>query len=156
MSSEDQVEEYWRRYATTLPLSGNVSKLYDDAWHFGDTENLANKLAELVRSGQKTATSFLVWKLETEGWKMPRVGDVVVITNWDGSPSCIIEMTEVELRQFNQINEQFAYDYGEGDRTLSWWRKAMWDYYSDECRSSEREPSPEMVVVCQRFRLLYK
>jgi hypothetical protein len=31
---------------------------------------------------------------------------------------CIIELTEVEIKPFNSVDEQFAFEYGEGDRTL--------------------------------------
>lgn len=156
MLAEGQVKEYWRHYMKTIPGSGNVSASYDDTWHFGDTEELANKLADLLRKGEKTATSFLLWRLDTEGWKMPRVGDVVVVAYWDGSPACTIKITEVELRPFEQIDERFAYDYGEGERTLVWWRSAMWNYYSKEYRSQGREASLKMVLVCQRFRLPHR
>ncbi len=155
MIVENVVEQYWRRYLATLAGSSSVPKSYE-AWHFGDAERLANELADLVRSGQKTATSFLAWRLETEGWKMPEAGDIVVITKWDGTPSCIIEITEAKLVPFNKVDGSFARDYGEGDRTLEWWHKAMWDYYSQECQSVGREVSREMLLVCQRFRLLSK
>ena len=88
----------------------------------------ADELADLVRNGQKTATSFLAWRLETEGWKMPSTGDVTVVTKWDGTPSCIIETREANLTLFSDVDESFAHDYGEGDKTFSWWRKAMWHY----------------------------
>ncbi len=73
------VEQYWRKYLATLAGSASIPKIYD-SWHFGDTERLANELAELVRSGEKTTTSFLALRLETEGWKIPDAGDIVVIT----------------------------------------------------------------------------
>ena len=65
------------------------------------------------------------------------------------------EIVEVEIRPFNTIDEQFAFDYGEGERLLTWWRDAMWEYYSTECRALGQEPSEDMPLVCLRFRLLY-
>ena len=155
MTIENEVERFWRSYTSRLGPGASPSRSYD-SWHFGDTEALANELSELVRTGRKTSTSSLVWTHEEKGWKMPVVGDHVVVTTWDGKPSCIIEITEVVIRLFRQIDERFAYDYGEGDRTLAWWKKAMWDYYSRECLKTGREPSPDMPLVCQRFRLLSK
>ena len=87
MTPEGVIERYWRKYTATLAGSKSVPNTYE-AWHFGDSERLANELAELVRLGRKTATSFLAWKLETEGWKVPSPGDLTVVTDWDGNPSC--------------------------------------------------------------------
>jgi uncharacterized protein YhfF len=111
---------------------------------------------ESVRTGQKTATSALVWELEAKGEKLPSVKDIVVVTNRKGDPSCIIEITGAEVRPFGDIGERFAFDCGEGDRTLKWWSRAMWDYYSEVCRKVGLEPSTSMPISCQRFRLLHK
>jgi uncharacterized protein YhfF len=61
---------------------------------------------ESVRTGQKTATSALVWELEAKGKKLPKVEDIAVVTNWKGDPSCIIEITETEVRRFGEIDER--------------------------------------------------
>ncbi len=153
--SSSEVEHYWRRYLDTLKPKDPVPKSHE-VWHFGDTQKMANELAELVKMGQKTATSALVWEEEAKGERPARVGDVVVVTDWDGGPSCIIEIIEAEVRHFSGIDERFAFDYGEGDRSLRWWREAMWDYYSEVCRRLGQEPSLNMPLACQRFRLLHK
>ena len=155
MRNNTGVELYWRRYLDTLKPGDRDPASYE-VWHFGDTEKLANDLAELVKTGQKTSTSALVWEEEAKDERPARLDDIVVVTKWDGSPSCIIEITEAEVRPFGTIDERFAYDYGEGDRSLTWWREDMWDYYSEVCRNIGREPSPDMPLECQRFRLLYK
>ena len=98
----------------------------------------------------------LLWELEQdEDSIFPYVGEIDIIVDGRGEPLCIIEIVEVEIRPFNTIDEQFAFDYGEGDRSLTWWRDAMWAYYSTECRALGREPSEDMPLVCMRFRLLY-
>ncbi len=123
MTGKNGVERYWRSSMSKLEPGDSPPKSYDSG-HFGDTEELANKLAELVRTGGKTSTSSLVWTYEAEGWKRPVARDVVVVTDWGGRPSCIIEVTEVAVRPFGEIDERFAYEYREGDGTLKWWREA--------------------------------
>lgn len=81
-----------------------VPKFYQ-TWHFGDTKKLSSELVELVRTGQKTATSALVWELGAKGERLPSVEDIVVMTNWKGDPSCIIKITEAEVRPFAAIDE---------------------------------------------------
>ena len=76
----------------------------------GDTKKLSNELVESVRTGEKTATSALVWELEAKGEKLPNVEDIAVVTNWKGDPSCIIEITETEVRPFGEIDKRFSFD----------------------------------------------
>lgn len=127
-----------------------------EVWHFGDTEEGAKKLARLVSSGRKTATSALVWELEAQGFGLPDRGDIVVVADRDQHPYAIIEITEAEVISFGEIvDEQFAIDYGEGDTSLSSWKKWSWAYFSEICKELGREPSRDMLIACQRFRLLF-
>jgi len=41
----------------------------------------------------------------------------------------IIETERVEIISFGSVDENLARSYGEGDRTLNWWRSTMGDYY---------------------------
>ena len=64
-------------------------------------------------------------------------------------------LVEVETKPFNAVDEQFAFEYGEGERTLAYWLTDNWDFLSHECHEIGRTPSQTMPVVFQRFRLLY-
>jgi uncharacterized protein YhfF len=87
--------------------------------------------------------------------RVPQVGDLSIITNWDGDPLCIIQTTEVEIKPYNAVDPPFAYDEGEGDRSLAFWRAAHWRFFSRECASLGREPAEDMPVVCERFRVVF-
>ncbi|MFQ5553299.1 MAG: ASCH domain-containing protein [Thermoplasmata archaeon] len=150
-----KVERYWQAYLDSLESDVAKPESYE-VWHFGDTEEGARKLARLVRSGQKTATSGLVWELEAKGFGVPNEGDVVVVVDLEQEPYCVIELTEVEVIPFAEIvDEQFALDYGEGIASLSSWKKSSWAYFSEMCKELGREPSGNMPIACQRFRLLF-
>jgi len=116
---------------------------------------MADELGRLVQAGIKTATSILVWDLEQSGEAHPVIGNVEIVVDGSGNPLCIIELTEVATRPFNAIDEAFAFDYGEGDRTLAWWRQAIWDSYAVESQQSGYKLSQTMPLICIRFRLLY-
>ena len=122
---------------------------------FADTPEAATKVGKLVRDGIKTTTSSLVWGLKHIGEPLPHVGEIDLIVDGDGEPLCIIELTEVEIKPFNSVDEQFAYEYGEGERTLEYWLSDNWDYLSRWCAEIGREPSETMPLAFQRFRLLY-
>ena len=56
---------------------------------------------------------------------------------------------------FNEVDEAFAIEEGEGDCSLEWWREAHWEYFSGELPHIGRRPSEDMPLVCTKFRLLH-
>jgi uncharacterized protein YhfF len=114
------------------------------AFAFGDSPELADKLLELVVKGIKTATC------STEDEPNTSVpGERWIVLDGRGGPRCVIESTEVTYRRFDQIDAGFAYDEGEGDRSLTDWRRAHRAYFGRLGRFSE-----EMMLMCERFRLV--
>lgn len=149
------IQVYWDAYRATLPEDQRPSAAPPEAWHFCDNEADANALAALVLAGTKTATASLHWVYAAENEPVPQPGDLSIIITWDGVPQCIIETTEVRILPYNEVDPQFAYDEGEGDRSLAYWRRVHWDFFSREAAAIGREPSQTMPVVCERFRVVY-
>jgi uncharacterized protein YhfF len=83
------------------------------------------------------------------------VGDVEIIIDWDGEPMAVVEVTDVRIQRFDDVDEEFARDEGEGDRTLAWWRDAHRRFFAGECARLGIEMSPALPLVCRRFRLLW-
>jgi uncharacterized protein YhfF len=147
------IEQFWNEAASSrFQLQG---KHYYEAFYFGNTESSANSLAVLVLQGQKTATSSLLWTLEQENRPMLQVGDYSIVTTWDKVPVCIVETIELRILPFKDVDAQFAYDYGEGDRTFAWWKKHIWDYYVQECAAIGRQATEDMPILCERLRVVY-
>ena len=155
MKKQKEIDTFWQSYLTSVPGGKISSSTSYEVWSFCDNEVNANELGDLVKSGIKTATCGLVWAYEAENEKLPSVGDLSVITNWEGEPLCIIESIEVEIKVFNKVDEKFAYEEGEGDRSLAYWRKVHWDYFSRECSNIGREPTETMPLMCERFRVVF-
>lgn len=81
---------------------------------------------------------------------------ITIVLDWNSDPLCIIETIEVNIKPYNQVDAQFAFEEGEGDRTLAYWRKAHWEYFSRVLASIGKEPNEDMPLVCERFRVIYK
>jgi uncharacterized protein YhfF len=122
---------------------------------FGDSPELARDLGELVRQGRKTATAGLLWGWEADQGGPPPVGLREVIVDWEGAPLAVIELTEVNVVPFLEVDASFARDEGEGDRSLAWWRAAHRSYFDRVCARLKRRPSDDMPVVCMRFRVVH-
>lgn len=123
---------------------------------FGDSAELADKLLALVLSGVKTATCSSVWEWESGGEEIPKVGTLSLILDGKDSPKCIIETTEISIRKYNEVDEVFASEEGEGDRSLEYWREAHRGYFSRVLPKIGKEFSEDMPLVCERFRVVWK
>ena len=118
---------------------------------FGDSPEMADELLALVLVGKKTATCGALTSFAPGGEAMPVVGRRDVVLDGRGRRAAVIETLEVEIRRFDEVDERFASDEGEGDGTLAWWRDAHRRYF-------ERTGgfSPDLQLVCERFRLVEK
>ena len=109
------VEKYWQDYLDVFAEKQKVTDLQYEAWSFGNSPEMADRLGELVRQGIKTATSSLAWIYDVEDIPLPKKGEIGIILDGRGDPLCIIETTEVETRPFIEVGEVHAYEEGEGD-----------------------------------------
>lgn len=154
MNQKNQIEQFWQNYLDTLSEPGrNVS--YLDAWGFGDSPKMADELGHLVKSGTKTATCSMLWEYEQGNEVMSKEGDIHIILDGNGSPLCIIRIIEVTVKPYNEVDAQFAYEEGEGDRSLAYWREVHWTFFSRNCSSADTEVREDMPLVCERFRVLF-
>ena len=154
--NEGQITRYWQGYLKTLPESfeANQTFLVDQ---FGDTPELADELGHLVLSGVKTATCSALWAWEAEQ-ETPFIeaGTKTIVLDGANTPIGIIETTEVNICPFNQVDAQFAYEEGEGDRSLQSWRTEHWKYFARVLPKINKAPAPDMPLVCERFRVVYQ
>lgn len=150
----DAIEAFWKGYVETDP-QGLEGEHYVDAFRFGNTPEMADDLASLVLKGTKTATSMLMLELELENRPLWKAGDKSIVLDGAGSPVCIIQTTRLEVQPFNTVDERFVYEYGEGDRSLDWWNSRMKPYYFDLTRQLQGEPSEDMLLICERFRVVF-
>lgn len=153
MPDADAIAEYWKRFSAATGVVDNA-RFYDVAC-FGDSEELANELAELVLKGIKRATAGSLLSYEHEGKRPPRPGDFSIVTNWAGTPLCVFETTQVEILPFNAVSAEFAAIEGEGDGSLEHWRAAHAAFYTRECARSGHAFSETMLIACERFKVVF-
>ena len=149
---DSRIKAYWQAFSATLPAD-DEPKLFE-AFGFGDTPQMADELGALVTAGIKTATCSLLWEYETRGEPLPKAGDFSMVLDGQGAPLCIIQTTEVAITPYNEVDAQFAYDEGEGGRSLAYWRYAHWGFFKPHCAVMGWELSEDMPLVCERFRVV--
>ena len=146
-----RIGEFWKTFcrASKLPEATQYQ-----TWHFGDSAKLSRELIELVLKGPKRATAGLARVLDATP-NVPIAGVYSVVTEMDGTPRAVIRTTVVERRKFRDVDAAFAWDEGEGDRTLEDWKRGHWRYFTRECVSLGERMTEDAEVYLERFELLY-
>lgn len=116
-----------------------------ETFSFGDGPELAGELLALVLAGKKTATCWAA----SEGLKGAALGKSMVALDGSGRPRAVLQTIELVQRRFDDVDEAFAFDEGEGDRSLAYWRQAHRRYFE---RLNLYEPG--RMLWCERFKLV--
>lgn len=124
-------------------------------WFFGNSQAQASELADLVVFGPKRATASLTEYNAGHPEVAPVEGGYSVVTDFEGVPRCVIRTTEVRDVPFCEVDARFAWDEGEGDRTLEDWRAGHRAYFEREAPLYGIEFNDRTLICCERFELLY-
>src|SRR5207247_604870 len=103
-----------------------------DVFAFGNSPELAAKLAHLVVNGVKRGSTGWLAAAERDGSPIPEVGTISIVTDGFGYPRCAIRTDRVEHRRFADIDATQSWAEGEGDRTLEDWREGHLRYFHQE------------------------
>ncbi len=148
------VPAFWARgqAADAFPRDGEVP---DCVERFGDSAELADELLDLVLHGPKRATAGSVAAFEQEGEALPVVGDLWIAVDASGRPRAVLRTTEVRTGPLSSVDDAFAWDEGEGDRSRAMWLADHEAYFRRELASLGVEFDPDMATVFERFEVLY-
>ena len=146
------VDEFWNKFILETGKSKDVQ--YIDCFHFELTEKLANELLALVLSGQKQATSSSLYAYEVNGDRIPQVGDYSIVTDWEGTPRCIIETTAVTILPFKDITYDICKREGE-DENLTSWRDGHIRFFIEDGKELGYIFSENMPVVFEDFKVVF-
>lgn len=123
--------------------------------YFGDNEKDANNLAKLVQKEIKRATSHSLLGLQLHEKSLPKIGDFFIVTDWNGKAKCIVRTTSVKMMPYFSVHAEHARLEGEGDKSLEYWQKTHWEYYTRELEEFNRRPLDSMIIVFERFEKVF-
>ncbi|HEX3670485.1 MAG TPA: ASCH domain-containing protein, partial [Candidatus Cybelea sp.] len=124
-------------------------------WSFGDNRDMANELAALVVAGTKRATTSLLRSFESSDEPLPKPGEFGVVVGGDDRPCCIVRVTEVEVKPMGDVDTRFAWDEGEGDRSLDWWLSTHTRFFTREGATEGFAVDRSTEVVLVRFEAVW-
>ena len=122
---------------------------------FGDSPEMATELADLVIARTKRATASLGRDYGNGREPTPKPGDFVIMLNGEGHPGFIWRTNEVTIKPLSQVDEAFAWDEGEGDRTREWWLDAHRRYFARQAAREGFELDDDIVTVFERFEVVW-
>jgi uncharacterized protein YhfF len=151
--SQEEIDIFWKEFL--MKTNRCETTKYLDIFHFELTEKWANELLRLVLIGQKKATTSSLWGYEIEGECLPKVGDLSIVTNWEGVPRCVIETIAVTIIPFSDITYDICKREGEDD-TLESWRAGHTKFFKEEGNRLGYEFRNDMPVIFEDFEVVYQ
>jgi len=146
-----QVQAYWSDYKAAAGIDHDRY----DVVPFGDSPAMADELADLVINGPKRATAGLARDFGPGGEPMPAVGEHVVVIDGQGSPRCIWRTTDVAVKPLIEVDNAFAWDEGEGDRSRDYWLRAHRGFFSRQAAREGFEFHDRIETVFERFAVVW-
>lgn len=148
----ESIKTFWQEFCETSKINSETPY---QVWYFGNTSEMARELAGLVLQGKKTATASLVATNKLKPESAPIDDGFSVVTDFEGNPMCVIQTSEIRHLPFAEVDAEFAFDEGEGDQSLEYWREVHHKYFIQEAAELNIEFNEKSLIACERFKLLF-
>ena len=149
----DEALSMWRDYIASL-----IEPPIEDEpviEQFGDSAAMADELADLVVSGIKRASADLPAALADDGQPLPRIGGHWIVCDGSGAPRCVVRSFELRLGSLSSVDDAFAWDEGEGDRTRASWLAEHERFFRRIHLALGLTWSDDCEVLFERFRVVW-
>src|SRR5471032_2188258 len=144
-------DEFWRGYREAAGLHHDDY----DVVAFGDSPKMATELAELTVAGIKRATAGLLRQFGPDAEAPPVLGGYALLLDGANQPRAIWRTTELRVGPLNSVDQRFAWDEGEGERTRDWWLAAHLRFFSLRAAAEGFAMHDEIETVFERFEVVW-
>ena len=145
------ISEIWAAYKAAAGLTHDRYTVVQP----GDSPELAIELIELMLVGTKRATASLVRDFAMTGEPLPQPGDHVVVVDGAHNPRCIWQTTEVTIKPLIEVDDAFAWDEGEGDRSRASWLDDHRRYFARQASREGFALHDQIQTVFERFEIVW-
>ena len=147
------VKAYWEKFLSDTGRDKGAT--YYFCGYMGPTEEIANQLLKLILSGQKRATTSCLLSYEAYNEPLPKAGDLSVVTDWAGTPKCVIENTAVTVLPFREMTFDICCREGEDD-ILETWQNTHFNIFTEEGKAAGYVFTVDTPVVFEDFKVIYR
>jgi uncharacterized protein YhfF len=113
------------------------------------------QIFDLIRARDKTGTFTLPWIVERTDRTEPRVGDCIVLIDFDGRPTLLVRTVRTHLVRFGDITAQDIAVDGTPVRDLAVWRPLHISYWNAMLQPFGLAVTDDMPVWVEKFELVY-
>lgn len=154
MTFSTEIQAYWQQFCQA---SGTDPETPYGAFAFGNTEAMADELAQLVLQGKKTGTSsgYELFFLPGETEPVPQTGQIDILLDGREQPVGVIQNIEVTVLPFKEVSDEQARKEGEGDLSLDYWRRVHIEFFEPYYAEANLDFSEETQVLYEEFKLIY-
>lgn len=144
--------EFWERCRRFAPreVIGNSYAIR----RMGNAPAIGETLLGLVACGEKTGIFSRLLDLERAG-VVPQVGDLVIFTDHNNRPRCLVRMEECRLMKFSEVGPAQTACESPAARDVEVWRDIHRRYWAPILAAEGSAFSADMPLLFQRFRLIY-
>lgn len=148
-----EIDEYWNKFINETGRSEDDKCAGDLS--FEAKGFVGDELISLVIGNKKTAffSSWATFAIDQE--PLPVSGELYVVLDRSDTPRCIIEIESVNIIPFNEVTWAMAQQEGE-DQNLDEWRDRKQEYLEDEGAVLGFDFTPDIKLVFQTFKVIYK
>jgi len=146
---------YWQLYLQTLPDEQRRMQMNVSAGYAGTLET-TDTLLELYLAGKKVAGSSLLEDFLAAGDPLPKVGNRWIYLNGRNQPCCILKTEKIVTHKFKDVPAEIAIAEGEGDLSLSYWKRIHSELYAPFLRSWGVKNIDEATVITEFFSIAYQ
>ncbi len=146
-------DEYWNKFIKDTgrnPEDRCAGDLTFEAKGF-----VGDELISLVLSEKKTAffTPWASYSIDQE--PLPISGELYLVFDRGNTPRCVIEIQSVNVIPFNEVTWSMAQLEGE-DQDMQAWRDKKQEYLEEEGHIVGFDFSPDIKLVFQTFKVIYR
>jgi len=148
-----ELDEYWNEFISKTNRSADdrcSGDLFFEAKGF-----VSDELITLVLTDKKTAffSSWSTYAMDQE--PLPVSGELYIVVDRTNTPRCVIEIQTVNVIPFNEVTWEMAVQEGE-DENLGEWRQKEQEYLEEEGAVVGFDFTPDIKLVFQTFKVVYK
>ena len=149
-----QVAAFWQRFLATGTVEPGTP-VPEVVEPFGDSAELADELLGLVIHGPKRATAGAVADYEREGVPLPRPGRLSIATDGAGRARAVLRTTDVRIGPLSSVDDEFAWDEGEGDRSRASWLDNHRRHFGRQAAREGFVMHDRIATVFERFAVVW-
>jgi len=146
-----ETDAYWLTYRAARGVGHDDYEVVS----MGDSPAMADELVDLIVRGLKRATACLLRDVTVRGDPMPIVGSHVMVIDGAGRSHCIWQTTEVTIKPFAEVDDAFAWDEGEGDRSRADWLDGHRRYFERQAAREGFVFDDRTATVFERFAVVW-